>query len=134
LRGTEGSNLSSSSGESGAKPGIERGERGVTSVLVDLDRLHHAHLLVVHHMAVHHEDAGVVEEARADDDAAAFGRPRHDRGIPPRPIGLRLTDDLERVGVDMSEALLGQKPPKQALDELARDWQRNLRRAGVGKS
>jgi ABC-type glycerol-3-phosphate transport system substrate-binding protein len=34
----------------------------------------------------------------------------------------------------MSEALLGQKPPKQALDELARDWQRNLRRAGVGKS
>jgi len=30
--------------------------------------------------------------------------------------------------------LLGQKPPKQALDELARDWQRNLRRAGVGKS
>jgi len=34
----------------------------------------------------------------------------------------------------MSEALLGQKPPQQALDELARDWQRNLRRAGVGKS
>ena len=34
----------------------------------------------------------------------------------------------------MSEALLGQKPPKQALDDLARDWQRNLRRAGVGKS
>jgi hypothetical protein len=34
----------------------------------------------------------------------------------------------------MSEALLGQKPPKQELDELARDWQRNLRRAGVGKS
>jgi len=34
----------------------------------------------------------------------------------------------------MSEALLGQKTPKQALDELARDWQRNLRRAGVGKS
>jgi ABC-type glycerol-3-phosphate transport system substrate-binding protein len=34
----------------------------------------------------------------------------------------------------MSEALLGQKPPQQALDDLARDWQRNLRRAGVGKS
>jgi ABC-type glycerol-3-phosphate transport system substrate-binding protein len=34
----------------------------------------------------------------------------------------------------MSEALLGQKAPKQALDDLARDWQRNLRRAGVGKS
>jgi hypothetical protein len=26
------------------------------------------------------------------------------------------------------------REPKQALDELARDWQRNLRRAGVGKS
>jgi ABC-type glycerol-3-phosphate transport system substrate-binding protein len=34
----------------------------------------------------------------------------------------------------MSEALLEQKTPKQALDELAHDWQRNLRRAGVGKS
>jgi ABC-type glycerol-3-phosphate transport system substrate-binding protein len=34
----------------------------------------------------------------------------------------------------LSETLLGQKPAKQALDELARDWQRNLRRAGVGKS
>ncbi len=31
----------------------------------------------------------------------------------------------------LSEALLGQKTPKQALDEVARDWQRSLRRAGV---
>jgi len=31
----------------------------------------------------------------------------------------------------ISEALLGQKTPKQTLDELARDWQRNLWRAGV---
>ena len=46
----------------------------VASVLVDLDRLHHTHLLVVHHVAVQHEDAGVVEKARADDDTAAFGR------------------------------------------------------------
>jgi hypothetical protein len=81
----------------------------VESVLVDLDRLHHAHLLVVHHVAVHHEDAGVVEEPRADDDAAAFGRPRHDRGIPPRPIRVRLTadlDDLERVGVDVEHMVV----------------------------
>src|SRR5712692_6052224 len=56
------------------------------SLLVDLDGLHHPHLLVVHHVTVQHEDAGVVEEARADDDAAAFGRPRHDRGIAPWPI------------------------------------------------
>ena len=62
------------------EPGIERGERGVAalldpameyksmnvaSVLVDLDRLHHAHLLVVHHVAMQHEDARVVEETRA---------------------------------------------------------------------
>jgi hypothetical protein len=59
------------------EPGIERGEREMAaildfgdrvqvheraSVLVDLDRLHHAHLLVVHHVAMQHEDAGVVEE------------------------------------------------------------------------
>jgi hypothetical protein len=43
-------------------------------------------------------------------------------------------DHVAVAGSAMSEALLGQKPPKQALDELARDWQRNLRRAGVGKS
>ena len=79
------------------------------SVLVDLDRLHHPHLLVVHHVAMHHEDAGVVEEARADDGAAAFGRPRHDHGVAPRPIGLRLTadlDDLERVGVDVEHMVI----------------------------
>src|ERR1700730_7742 len=71
--------------------------------------VHHAHLLVVHHVAVHHEDAGVVEEARADDGAAAFGRPRHDHGITPRPIGLRLTanlDHLERVGVDVEHMVV----------------------------
>jgi ABC-type glycerol-3-phosphate transport system substrate-binding protein len=33
----------------------------------------------------------------------------------------------------LSEALLGQKTAKEALDEVARDWQRNLRRAGVIK-
>ncbi|MSO99658.1 MAG: extracellular solute-binding protein [Acetobacteraceae bacterium] len=33
----------------------------------------------------------------------------------------------------LSEALLGQKPPKAALDDVARDWQRSLRRAGVIK-
>ena len=78
-------------------------------VLVDLDRLHHPHLLMVHNVAVQHEDAGVVEEARANDGAAAFGRPRHDHSIAPRPIGLRLTadlDDLERVGVDVEHMVV----------------------------
>ena len=43
-------------------------------------------------------------------------------------------DGLElalRVGV--SQTLLGEKPAKQALDDVAREWQRNLRRAGVIK-
>jgi ABC-type glycerol-3-phosphate transport system substrate-binding protein len=43
-------------------------------------------------------------------------------------------DGLElslRAGV--SETLLGQKTAKQALDDVAREWQRNLRRAGIIK-
>jgi hypothetical protein len=33
----------------------------------------------------------------------------------------------------VSQTLLGQKNAKDALDECAREWQRNLRRAGVAK-
>ncbi len=33
----------------------------------------------------------------------------------------------------LSQALLGQKAAKQALDDLAADWQRSLRRAGIGR-
>jgi multiple sugar transport system substrate-binding protein len=33
----------------------------------------------------------------------------------------------------LSEALLGQKSAKQALDAVAADWQRNLRRAGIAR-
>jgi ABC-type glycerol-3-phosphate transport system substrate-binding protein len=43
-------------------------------------------------------------------------------------------DTLElSLRAGLSEALLGQKTAKEALDEVARDWQRNLRRAGVIK-
>jgi multiple sugar transport system substrate-binding protein len=43
-------------------------------------------------------------------------------------------DTLElSLRAGLSEALLGRKTAKQALDEVARDWQRNLRRAGVIK-
>ena len=38
--------------------------------------------------------------------------------------------DALRSGV--SETLLGQKTAKQALDAVAADWQRSLRRAGIG--
>jgi multiple sugar transport system substrate-binding protein len=37
-----------------------------------------------------------------------------------------------RTGV--SETLQGQKTAKQALDAVAADWQRTLRRAGVGRA
>ena len=40
-------------------------------------------------------------------------------------------DTALRAG--LSQAILGQKTPKQALDDIAADWQRGLRRAGVGK-
>ncbi len=38
-----------------------------------------------------------------------------------------------RCAPGLSQAILGQKTPKQALDDVATDWQRGLRRAGVGK-
>jgi ABC-type glycerol-3-phosphate transport system substrate-binding protein len=44
-------------------------------------------------------------------------------------------DTLElalRTGI--SEALLGQKTAKQALDAVAADWQRGLRRAGIRRA
>jgi multiple sugar transport system substrate-binding protein len=31
----------------------------------------------------------------------------------------------------LSQAILGQKTPKQTLDDVAADWQRGLRRAGI---
>ena len=43
-------------------------------------------------------------------------------------------DGLElSLRASVSQALLGQKTAKQALDDVAREWQRNLRRAGVIK-
>jgi ABC-type glycerol-3-phosphate transport system substrate-binding protein len=33
----------------------------------------------------------------------------------------------------LSASLLGQKDAKTALDEVAADWRRSLRRAGVGR-
>jgi hypothetical protein len=33
----------------------------------------------------------------------------------------------------ISQVQLGQKTAKVALDELATDWQRSLRRAGIGR-
>src|SRR5260370_35921997 len=71
------------------------------SVLVDLDRLHHALLLVVHHVAMQHVDAGVIEEARAEDDIAPLAR--HHHRVAPLQVGLRPAvhlSHLERIGMD----------------------------------
>jgi multiple sugar transport system substrate-binding protein len=49
---------------------------------------------------------------------------------PAQPVWSTLQLSL-RTG--LSQALLGQKTARQALDDVAVDWQRGLRRAGVGK-
>lgn len=49
---------------------------------------------------------------------------------PAQPIWATLELSL-RTG--LSQTLLGQKSPKQALDDVARDWHRGLRRAGYGR-
>jgi ABC-type glycerol-3-phosphate transport system substrate-binding protein len=49
---------------------------------------------------------------------------------PAQPVWSTLQLSL-RTG--LSQAILGQKTPKQALDDVAVDWQRGLRRAGMGK-
>jgi ABC-type glycerol-3-phosphate transport system substrate-binding protein len=50
---------------------------------------------------------------------------------PAHPVWTALDLTL-RTG--LSEALQGQKPAKQALDAVAADWQRTLRRAGIGRA
>jgi multiple sugar transport system substrate-binding protein len=50
---------------------------------------------------------------------------------PAQPVWSTLSLSL-RTG--LSQAILGQKTPKQALDDVATDWQRGLRRAGYRKT
>jgi ABC-type glycerol-3-phosphate transport system substrate-binding protein len=49
---------------------------------------------------------------------------------PAQPIWSTLELSL-RIG--LSQALLGQKTAKDALDGVAEDWHRSLRRAGYGR-
>ncbi len=49
---------------------------------------------------------------------------------PAQPVFSTLQLSL-RAG--LSQCILGQKTPQEALDEVASDWQRGLRRAGYGK-
>ncbi len=48
----------------------------------------------------------------------------------PNPAQPIMPTLLLSMRASLSQALLGQKAPKQALDDLATDWQRALRRAG----
>src|SRR3954465_11184754 len=75
--------------------------------LVDLHGLHHAHLLMVHHVAVEHVDAGEIDEARAEHALAALAL--HDHGIPPfrhRQCLAIGRDHLERVGMDVEHVVV----------------------------
>ena len=76
---------------------VQASPRAGRSVLVDLDRLPHAQLLVVHHVAMHHEDPGVVEETRADHSVAALRRPRHDRTFSWLIVRIRHRDNFIKV-------------------------------------
>lgn len=49
---------------------------------------------------------------------------------PAHPAWLTLQLPLRAA---LSQAILGQKTAKQALDDVASDWQRGMRRAGIGK-
>ena len=53
-------------------------------------------------------------------------------GIPTPAHPIWLTLDLP-LRAALSQTILGQKTPKVAMDDLAKDWQRGLRRAGIGK-
>ncbi|MBV8091108.1 MAG: hypothetical protein JO139_16365 [Alphaproteobacteria bacterium] len=63
---------------------------------------------------------------------AGVGRRAIETGVPPpaHPVWTTLELTL-RTGI--SEALQGQKTAKQALDGVAADWQRTLRRASIGQ-
>src|SRR6266851_9906091 len=77
------------------------------SVLVDFDGLHHAHLFMVHHVAVQHVDAGVVEEATTESERSAFAL--DDGGVAPLRRGQRLAVQLrhkERIGVDVERVIV----------------------------
>ncbi|MDB5405066.1 MAG: Carbohydrate transporter substrate-binding protein family, partial [Rhodopila sp.] len=47
---------------------------------------------------------------------------------PAQPVWSTLQLSLRTA---LSAAILGQKTPKQAFDDVALDWQRGLRRAGI---
>ena len=67
-------------------------------------------------------------------DRLAAGGRAGDRDRRSRRPAHPVWDTLEvQMRSAMSQALLGQKTAKVALDELAADWQRSLRRAGVGR-
>ena len=75
---------------------------------------------MVHHVTVQHEDAGVVEEAGAEDGGAAVAR--HDDRVAPRQVGLPLSvylRDLERIGVDVEDmVVVSDSGPPRILNGL----------------
>src|SRR4051794_24430476 len=75
--------------------------------LVDLHGLHHAHLLMVHHVAGEHVAPGKIDEARAKHALPPFAP--HDHETPPFRHRQRLAigrDHLERVGMDVEDVVV----------------------------
>ena len=64
---------------------------GSLTVVIDLNDLHHAEVLVVHHVAVEHVFAGEIEETRSECDAAIA---REDRRVHPDRLVQGLAIDL----------------------------------------
>src|SRR6478672_4843575 len=75
-------------------------------VRIDLDHLHPAQILMVHHMAVEHELAGEIEEARSEGDAAIA---RDDRCVNPSRLRQRIAVYLCQqhiVYVDLEDVIV----------------------------
>jgi hypothetical protein len=73
---------------------------------IDFDHLHHAQILMVHHVAVEHEFAGEIEEARSEGDAAIA---REDRLVQPNRLLKRNTVDFGQqhiVDMDVEDVIV----------------------------
>src|SRR5689334_4225958 len=75
-------------------------------IAIDLDDLHHAELLVVHHVAMDHEAPRKVAESRPERHASVA---RHHHGVVPARLAQLLAIDrchLEGIGVDVKDMIV----------------------------
>ena len=85
-------------------PALPAAARGLSAV--DLDDLHHAEFLVVHHVAMMDETPGEIQKPGAERHASLAG---HHHRIAPVPLSELLAidrDHLEGIGVDMEDVVV----------------------------